>query len=43
MNQIPIHTVGRLVGDPERMHRRDGTAFVVSSRCCRLGHHDFWT
>ena len=26
MNQIPIHTVGRLVGDPARMYRRDGIA-----------------
>lgn len=26
MNQIPIHTVGRLIGDPERLYRRDGMA-----------------
>ena len=24
MNQIPIHTAGRIVGDPERTYRRDG-------------------
>ncbi len=26
MNQIPIHTAGRIVGEPERTHRRDGMA-----------------
>jgi single-strand DNA-binding protein len=26
MNQIPIHTAGRIVGEPERTYRRDGMA-----------------
>lgn len=26
MNQIPIHIVGRLIGDPDRAYRRDGIA-----------------
>lgn len=26
MYQIPIHTAGRIVGEPERTYRRDGTA-----------------
>ena len=39
MNQIPIHTVGRLIGDPERLYRRDGmaiTTIVVEVRERRL-------
>lgn len=39
MNQIPIHTVGRLIGDPERLYRRDGmaiTTVVVEVRERRL-------
>ena len=39
MNTIPIHTVGRLIGDPERLVRRDGmsvTKVVVEIRERRL-------